>query len=135
MHSVHRLHMHRLPYRSSLCIYVRNRFQNFSRTGLASFFDVQSLAVISDLLAHCVFIYDKCRQPIIWLCSLNDRIHFNRKSFKTLFVSLVYCFFLRNMLLKMRILTTNDSCNNIRHTIVVPDLFMLIPCRILTSLR
>ena len=58
----------------------------------------------------------------------------DRKSFETLFVSHIDCFFLCDMFFQIWHLTTNNTCNDVRHSVVIADFFVLIPRSSLTAL-
>src|SRR5699024_7523025 len=51
IHAINRLHMHRLPDRTTFCIDVGDSFQNLSRTALSMFSNIEGFLLPSDLLA------------------------------------------------------------------------------------
>ena len=70
VHTVDRLHMHRLPDRTAFRVDACNCFQNLGRATFAMFSDKESISLPSYLPAHGVFVNDHAAQPEVRLTVL-----------------------------------------------------------------
>ncbi len=91
--------------------------------------------VIPHLSAHGIIVNNQCGQPVIRSGPFRNGIHSDRKSLQPLEVPLIHGLLLCDVLLQMKILTANHTGYHIAHAIIIADLLVLIPCRILARLR
>lgn len=96
--SIDWLHVHRLPNRTSFCIVFCQSLKNLSWTTLSVLRNVKCLTLSSYLLAHCLWINNHAGQPVIQFTVFKvHRIHLNRKSLESFFISFKDFFLLCNM--------------------------------------
>ena len=98
--------------------------------------DVKGFGLASYLTTHRILIDDEAAQPMVGnRIRLIKRVHGYRKAFQSFLVSVVDCSLLCNVLVKVRNLAADDTCDHIAHPVVVADLFMLVPGGVLPGLR
>ena len=129
--SVDGLQVHGLPDRAALGIEGGQGFQDLRRAGLAGFGEIEGFAVAAYLAAHSIRVDEQTAEPEVGYAVLGViGIHADREVLQALFIALVDGTLLRNMLVKKRDLAADDAGNDVGHTIVVANLFVLIPrCR------
>jgi hypothetical protein len=103
------LKMHRFPDRPALYVLVQESFHNL----LVSYLCI-------------LFINQDTGEPVVRLTVCCMRIHRNRQIFESLFIGFINLPLLLDMLIKVNKLTSPNTSNNIAHTVVVPDLTMLV---------
>ena len=120
--------MHRLPDRPAFSIVGGQSFKYLRGAGFAGLWLEEGFVVISDLLAHRLRLNEQTGEPIVRNAVLFIKgIHGDRQTFEPLPVALVNHFLSGNVLLKMQHLAPDDPRNYVGHSVIIAQLFMLIP--------
>ena len=136
VHAVDGLLVHRLPHRTALCVHAANGLENLRGTALVGLGHVESFTLSPHLRAHSVFVNEQAAQPVVGLAVMRvKRVHDHRQACKGLCIALEDGFLLRDMLLQVGQLTTDNPGNDVGHAVVVAQLFVLVPRSVLARLR
>ena len=128
VHAEERLHVHRLPDGTALCVGGGQFFQNLRRAGLALLMDVTGVGIGSYLPAHGVGVDEQAGQPEVRLHDVRVvRIHANGQVSQAFLIPIIYGLLLGDVLLQIRQLATDDARDDVAHAVVVAGLLVLVP--------
>ena len=132
---VDRLHVHRFPDGPSFCMEKREGFQNLCRAALPLLRPVEGFSLTPDLSAKGIPVNQQAAQPIIrYALFLIKGIHRQRQISQVVSVPLIDRLFLCNMLVQIWQLPPDHTGNHIADAVIIADLLVFIPGRILSGL-
>ena len=129
------LHVHGLPQGPAFRPEGCQRFQDLRGGEFPGFGMIQHVPVAPDLGRHGLGVDQQAGQPVVrdGLCFVKG-VHGNGEILEAFFVSFIDGLLLGDVVVQVRDLAPNHAGYDVRHAVVVADLFMLIPWRFLPAL-